>query len=166
MNEVSCADLSDDPTQFGSQGSPTWVNEIRLVEPNRLGVTLQEVTPEDAARQIADSVKERLAVLRQAQDDNGEPEALPRYPGATERSIWVVAENSRDGLAHVTFEMLGKARELTAVTRSEVVALVITSGGEAHAPALAAAGADRVLALDNSALGAGLRYAAAPWATS
>ena len=33
-----------------SVGSPTWVNEIRLVEPNRLGVTLQEVTPEDAAK--------------------------------------------------------------------------------------------------------------------
>ena len=157
VDEVSCADLSDDPTQFGSQGSPTWVNEIRLVEPNRLGVTLQEVTPEDAARQIADSVKERLAALQQAQGDDGgpsgSPEALPRYPGVTERSIWVVAENSRDGLAHVTFEMLGKARELTAVTRSEAVALVIASGGEAHAPALAAAGADRVLVLDNSALG-------------
>ena len=82
--EVSCADLSDDPSQFGAQGSPTWVNEIRLVEPNRLGVTLQEVTPEDAARQIADSVKERLAALQQAQGDDGgpsgSPEALPRYP--------------------------------------------------------------------------------------
>ena len=157
VNEVSCAQLSDDPSQFGSQGSPTWVNEIRLVEPNRLGVTLQEVTPEDAAQQIADSVKERLAALRQAQGEDSGPgsqsEALPRYPGATERSIWVVAENSRDGLAHVTFEMLGKARELTTVTQSEVVAVVIASGGEAHAPALAAAGADRVLLLDNSALG-------------
>ena len=59
---------------------------------------------------------------------------MPRYPGATDRSIWVVAENSRDGIAHVTFEMLGKARELTTVTRSEVVAVVIAPGGEAHAP--------------------------------
>ena len=157
VDQVSCADLSDDSSQFGSQGSPTWVNEIRLVEPNRLGVTLQEVTPEEAARQIADSVKERLAALRQAQGDEGEssgsPETLPRYPGATEGGIWVVAENSRDGLAHVTFEMLGKARELTTVTRSEVVAVVIASGGDTHAPALAAAGADRVLLLDNFALG-------------
>ena len=153
VNEVSCADLSDDLTQFGAQGSPTWVNEIRLVEPNRLGVTLQEVTPEDAARQIADSVKERLAELNAADPAASSPEALPRYPGATVRSIWVVAENSRDGLAHVTFEMLGKARELTTVTHSEVVAVVIASGAEAQAPALAAAGADRVLVLDNSELG-------------
>ena len=152
VDEVSCADLSDDSSQFGAQGSPTWVNEIRLVEPNRLGVTLREVTPEDAARQIAESVKERLAELDAAEPE-GSSEPLPRYPEATERSIWVVAENTRDGLAYVTYEMLGKARDLTTITQSEVVAVVIAPDGAAHAPALAAAGADRVLALDNSALG-------------
>ena len=152
VDEVSCAQLSDDASQFGSQGSPTWVNEIRLVEPNRLGVTLQEVTPEDAARQIADSVRERLAELSAAEPATS-TESLPRYPGNTDRSLWVVAENTRDGIAHVTFEMLGKARDLTAVTQSEVVAVVIAADGSAHAPALAAAGADRVLVLDNSALG-------------
>ena len=152
VDEVDCAQLSDDSSQFGAQGSPTWVNEIRLVEPNRLGVTLQEVTPEDAARQIAESVKERLAEL-----DAAEPEAssepLPRHPGATDQSIWVVAENTRDGLAHVTYEMLGKARDLTSTTKSEVVAVVIAASGESHAGSLAEAGADRVLVLDNSTLG-------------
>ena len=152
VDEVNSAQLSDDASQFGAQGSPTWVNEIRLVEPNRLGVTLQEVTPEDAARQIADSVRERLAELSAAEPEASQ-EALPRYPGASERSIWVVAENARDSLAHVTYEMLGKARDLTAITRSEVVAVVIAAGGDAHAPALAAAGADRVLVLDNATLG-------------
>ncbi len=157
VDQVTCAQLSDDPTQFGSEGSPTWVNEIRLVEPNRLGVTLQEVTPDEAARQVADSVRERLAELDSAGPE-ASPEVLPRYPGASERSIWVVAENTRDGLAHVTFEMLGKARELTAVTRSEVVAVVIAPGGETRGPALASAGADRVLTLDNSALGPDSSY--------
>ena len=153
VEEVNCAQLSGDQAQFGAQGSPTWVNEIRLVEPNRLGVALQEATPADAARQIANSVKERLAELDAAGPAASPPEALPRYPGVKERSIWVVAENSRDGLAHVTFELLGKARELTEVTRSEVAAVVIAPGGESHAAALAAAGADRILTLDNSALG-------------
>ena len=153
VEEVSCVQLSGDISQFGSQGSPTWVNEIRLVEPNRLGVTLQEVSPEDAARQIADSVRERLTELNAADAAASAPQALPRYPGARERSIWVVAENSRDGLAHVTFEMLGKARELTAVTHSEVAAVLIAPDAETQAPTLAAAGADRVLTLDNSQLG-------------
>ena len=152
VDEVSSAQLSDDTSQFGAQGSPTWVSEIRLVEPNRLGVTLQDVAPEEAAKQIADSVRQRLAELSAATPEDS-AEALPRYPGASERSIWVAAENTQDGLAHVTFEMLGKARELTAITRSEVVAVVIAADGERHAPALAAAGADRVLVLDNSALG-------------
>ena len=152
VDEMNCAMLSDDATQFGSQGSPTWVNEIRLVEPNRLGVTLQEVTPEDAAKQIADSVRDRLAELAAAEPEtSGDP--LPRYPGEKDRSIWVVAENTRDGLAHVTFEMLGRARELTAITRSEVVAVVIAEAGEAHSQSLAASGADRVLVIDNSPLG-------------
>ena len=152
IDEVNCSMLSDDPSQFGAQGSPTWVNEIRLVEPNRLGVTLQEVSPEDAARQIAQSVRDRLAELESAEpESSGEP--LPRYPASTERSIWVVAENSRDGLAHVTYELLGKARDLTAITQSEVVAVVISPNGESHASAMAAAGADRVLVIDNSSLG-------------
>ena len=152
VDEVNCSMLSDDTSQFGAQGSPTWVNEIRLVEPNRLGVTLNEVTPEEAATQIAQSVRERLAAL-DAEEPATPDEPLPRYPEVADRSVWVVAENSRDGLAHVTYEMLGKARDLSTETRSEVVAVVISADGEAHAPALAAGGADRVLVIDNSTLG-------------
>ena len=157
VEEVGCAELSGDASLFGAEGSPTWVNEIRLVEPNRLGVTLQEVAPEDAAGQITEAVRGRLAELESgagfSQQGQGAGEALPRYPGGRERSIWVVAENARDGLAHVTFEMLGKARELTAVTRSEVAAVVIRGGAGEYAASLAAAGADRVMALDNAGLG-------------
>ena len=150
--EVNCAMLSDDVSQFGAQGSPTWVNEIRLVEPNRLGVTIQEATPEGAAREIAEALRDRLAELESAEpEESNDP--LPRYPGGRERSIWVVAENTRDGLAHVTYEMLGKARELTVVTRSEVVAVVISPGGAGQSAALAAGGADRVVVIDNTELG-------------
>ena len=182
VEEVSCAGLSGDPLLFGAAGSPTWVNEIRLVEPNRLGVTLQDTAPGEAARQIAESVRGRLAELAAAGPVGGDVgRVLPRYPGVRDRSVWVVAENARDGLAHVTFEMLGKARELAGVTRSEVAAVVIRPGagywgdgdggqvagldgglgwgesslavGNAYASALAAAGADRVLALDRGPLG-------------
>ena len=153
VEEVGCAELSGDASLFGVEGSPTWVNEIRLVEPNRLGVTLQEVAPEDAAGRIAEAVRGRLAELEAGAgfSQQGAGEALPRYPGGRERSIWVVAENARDGLAHVTFEMLGKARELTAVTRSEVAAVVIRGRAGEYAASLA--GADRALLLDNAGLG-------------
>ena len=124
--EVTAADLSSDLSQFGLEGSPTWVDEIRLVEPNRLGVVLEDATPEDAAKQAADALRQRLAELAAA--DSAGPgkstaAALPKYPNCREKSIWVVAETTSQGLAHVTSEMLGKARELTQFTKSEVVAI-------------------------------------------
>ena len=151
-SQVSAADLTSDTSLFGAEGSPTWVSEIRLVEPNRLGERLEDAEPGDAARQVAASVRDRLAELAEAAPvDSGA--VLPRFPDSRERSVWVVAETTKDGLAHVTLEMLGKAREMTAVTESEVVAVVIATNGESLAQTLADQGADRVLVLDNSSLG-------------
>ena len=171
--QISCADLlsgqspdSDDAAapQFGADGSPTWVSEIRLVEPNRLGVTLQEATPDEAARQVAEAVRERLRELAAGTTENGGAEsaaAQPRYPGRRERGIWVVAESTRSGLAQVTYELLGKARELTAVTQSEVAAVAVNPNAAGYAAALTEGGADRVLALDDAALGPPCSRAAA-----
>ena len=154
--EVTAADLSSDLSQFGLEGSPTWVDEIRLVEPNRLGVVLEDATPEDAAKQAADALRQRLAELAAA-DSAGSGKsaaaALPRYPNSKEKSIWVVAETTSQGLAHVTSEMLGKARELTQFTKSEVVAVLISPSPDKAVEELASQGADRVLTLDNSQLG-------------
>ena len=152
-SEVSCADLSDDVSQFGAAGSPTWVNEIRLVEPNRMGVLLEEVAPDEAAQQVAEALRQRLAELAAADNAFSGPEILPRYPANRDKGIWVVAETTRDGLAHVTLEMLGKARELTAFTQSEVTAVIIAPDAASQAKVLTASGADRVLVLDNSGLG-------------
>ncbi|MDA1127764.1 MAG: FAD-binding protein [Chloroflexi bacterium] len=150
--QVTCADLSTDLSQFGSAGSPTWVDEIRLVEPNRLGVLLEDATPEDAAKQVAESLRQRLAELA-SQSGETSAEALPRYPDGKDKSIWVVAETTSQGLAHVTLEMLGKARELTQFTKSEVVAVLIAPQREDVVAELAAQGADRALVLDNSEIG-------------
>ena len=152
---LTCSDLSDDLSLFGADGSPTWVDEIRLVEPNRLGVLLQETAPEDVAKQVAESLRQRLAELAAESDTNSGPSTgpLPRYPGVTDKSIWVVAENTSKGLAPVTFELLGKARELTDFTKSEVVAVLISPPQESTISELASYGADRVLVLDNSRLG-------------
>lgn len=153
--ELSAADLTNDLSQFGAGGSPTWVDEIRLVEPNRLGVLLEESTPEEAAKQVADALRQRLAELASESEDGAGQiiSTLPRYPDAKDRSIWVVAETTSKGLAHVTLEMLGKARELTQLTKSEVVAVLIAPPNDETIAVLASQGADRVLVLDNSQLG-------------
>ena len=159
--QLTAADLSDDPSLFGLAGSPTWVEDIRLVEPDRLGVVIRDETPETAAAQVAEALRERLATLRAAADaanaagDAGVAGAvLPRYAGG-DRPIWVVAELAGSAARPVTLELLGKARALAPDTRSEVVAVVAGPGAPADAVSsqLAASGADRILALDTTTLG-------------
>ena len=155
VETLSCSDLTDDMSLFGLEGSPTWVEDIRLVEPDRLGVVFRDESPADAARQIADLLRERLTALADADaQDSPTGTTLPRYSGG-DRIIWVVAELAEGGVRHVTLEMLGKARALTPITQSEITAVVIHDGdpGDAIVTELAAAGADRVLKLDTSSLG-------------
>ena len=154
IEQLTCADLTDDLSLFGLDGSPTWVEDIRLVEPDRLAVVIREETPEDAARQVADMLRDRLATLSSAAGSDTGNAALPRHNGG-DRSIWVVAELAADGVRQVTLEMLGKARALTPITRSEVVAIVIQHGGPSSdlTTQLAEAGADRILTLDTTDLG-------------
>ena len=154
IEQLTCADLTDDLSLFGLDGSPTWVEDIRLVEPDRLAVVIRDETPEDAARQVADMLGDRLATLSAGADSGSNNDALPRYAGG-DRGIWVVAELAADGVRQVTLEMLGKARALTPITRSEVVAVVIQDGQPSSdvTTSLAEGGADRILTLDTTDLG-------------
>ena len=152
LDEVSCADLTTDLSQFGVEGSPTWVDDIRLVEPSRLGVIVEE-DPEIAAKQVADQLAARLAELDAGPGDTPASGPFPRFPDNREKSIWVVAETTRGGLRRVTLEMLGKARELTSVTQSDVVAILVGSPQDGLVNELMSGGADRVLVLDNAGKG-------------
>ena len=157
VEEVSCAQLSSDISQFGISGSPTWVQDIRLVEPDRLAVVIEGESPNAAAEQVAGLLRDRLAALESTSGSQTSPTlaGVPpeRYPDSKEKSIWVVAETSQAGLRRVTLEMLGKARELSSFTRSEVAAVLFGPPQEQLINELAAYGADRVLTLDNTALG-------------
>ena len=158
VEQLTCADLTDDLSLFGLEGSPTWVEDIRLVEPDRLGVVIRDETPEEAARQIAEHLRERLASLAAGAGDDSDDTELPHHDDG-DRPIWVVAELSGDGVRQVTLEMLGKARALTPITQSEVVAVVISDsiGEPANSMGilrqLVMGGADRVLTLDTGGLG-------------
>ena len=157
VEEVTCAQLSSDLSQFGLEGSPTFVQDIRLIESGRLGLMIEGETPSAAAQQAAEFLRERLEAL--SGDAGGETAATaqsggsPRYPENRDKGIWVVAEPFQDGLRRVTLEMLGKARELTSFTQSEVAAVLFGPPNERLIGELASRGADRVLTLDNTALG-------------
>ncbi len=157
IEELSCSELSSDLSQFGEPGSPTWVQDIRMLEPDRLGVTIEGGDPQEAAEQIAQGLRERLLYLASQEEAGGPEPVSERYPDSVDRSIWVVAETFQGELLHVTMEMLGKARSLTSVTHSQVAAIVISNQSEtqiqAAAQRLSDFGADKVLVLDNAQLG-------------
>ncbi len=153
VEELACAQLADDLSQFGLPGSPTWVADIRLVEPTRPGLMIEGETPDAAAQQVAQLLRERLASLAEEEEGSSPVPVMTRYPDDRGRSIWVVAETAQGELRRVTRELLGKARELTAITRSEVAAVLIGEAANSEPNSLAVYGADRVLTLDNSDLG-------------
>ena len=153
VEEVSCSQLSADPSQFGSSGSPTWVQDIRLVEPNRLAVVIDGESPADAARQVAGLLQERLRELTTTNGGSESASFTSRFPENRDRSIWVVAETFQGGLRRVTLEMLGKARQLTSFTESEVAAVSLGPAQQHLNQELALWGADRVMVLDTTDLG-------------
>ena len=148
IEEVGAAQLSDDASLFGAAGSPTWVAEIRLVEPERLGMVIEEPDPEEAARKLVEALRRKPLPPSPAQERRS-----PRFQGRREGAIWVAAERTGAGLRRTTFELLGKANELAKRTQSEVAAVLVGAGGEDDVKALSAYGADRVLILDDPALG-------------
>ena len=153
VEEVTCAQLTDDLSQFGLEGSPTWVEDIRLVEPTRQGLMIEGETPEAAAGQVAQMLRENLATLEVAGSTETSSADGVRYPDEKKQAIWVVAETSQVGLRRVTLELLGKARQLTNTTQSQVAAVLIGNTDQDSVATLTAYGADRVLTLDNATLG-------------
>ena len=153
LQELNCSDLSADVSQLGADGSPTWVQDIRLVEPARLGMVIEAETPAEAADKTAGLLRDRLRELDMAEDSGAQESMSPRFPGRREKSIWVVAENSQGTLRRVTPEILGKARELTSFTESEVAAVALGPKTDGLSKELAAWGADRVIFVDGPRVG-------------
>ena len=153
VEEITCSQLTDDLSQFGLEGSPTWVEDIRLVEPTRQGLMIEGETPEAAAQHVAQLLKESLVSMGSEVEDQQGVSETARYPNESAQSIWVVAETSQTGIRRVTLELLGKGRQLTPVTRSQVSAVLIGEATRDAVETLTEYGADRVLTLDNSTLG-------------
>ena len=52
-------DLTDDMSQFGLDGSPTWVDEIFSLESTRLGTVVRDLPPDEAVAQMMEFLEER-----------------------------------------------------------------------------------------------------------
>ena len=153
ITELTAAMLSEDVSQFGAAGSPTWVAEVRQIEPSREGRLIQEGSTAEMAREAVAALAERGALDAEGDtaDASDTADDAPRSVGGPE--LWVIAEADESGLRPVTFEMLAAAQPVADALGGRVAAFVI--GGEEateYTAALGQAGADVVMVASASGL--------------
>ncbi len=69
VEEVGATQLSQDTSVFGSTGSPTWVEDIRLLEPHRLANVIEEPDPVEAAKKVVEGIRNRPSTTLAAPSD-------------------------------------------------------------------------------------------------
>ena len=153
VETLVAADLSEDLSVFGTDGSPTWVSEIYSIEPEREGIMVRD-------KAAGEAVAELMAYLngREAFDGAGggmEDAGVPRG-GRRERgdmgAIWVLAETLGGELRPITLELLGRSCEFADELGTCVEAVLIGENVEQHGDKLTAFGADVVWMAQNERL--------------
>ncbi len=153
IERISAADLGGDVERFGATGSPTWVLGLESAADERR----REVLPgEDLAADVR-----RVAGALVAAGIFGEWRIQRRAPAVASRgaadalagtTTLVVAEVLGGALRPVTFELIGKARQLAAAHGGRVDVVVADGAAEGLAEELATSGVDRVLVAQDPAL--------------
>lgn len=151
--ELTAADLSEDTSVFGLEGSPTSVNEIYSIEPDRDKVVSSE-------KPVDESVAELMAYLEgrgafSSERAGGEQSGIargPRRDAGSAGAIWVVSDILAGHVRPVTLELLGRASELASQLGTNVEALLIGHDLETHCATLASYGADRIHLADSPLL--------------
>ena len=153
IEELTAADLSDDSSLFGPQGSPTRVSDIYSVEPKREGIVIRD-TPVEEAVDLLMGYLDGRGVFEDtaASGPTGTPRGPRRQPGEA-GPIWVVAELLRGEVRPVTLELLGRAGDLAEQIESSVDAVLMGDDIDRHVSTLTAYGADCVHAARAERLG-------------
>ncbi len=151
VETVTASDLSADLTRFGAAGSPTWVESVQTVEDNRESRVLEGELPEQIDTLVQALLARGLFGTWTAEGTANEKKVRSADPEPG-KAVWVVAETLGDTLRPVSFELLGKAVELSAQYGGEVGAVLIGNGLEAHIAPLAEYGADVVYRAEDARL--------------
>ena len=144
IEQLSAVDLTDDMSQFGLDGSPTWVDEIFSLESTRLGTVVRDVPTEEAVAQLMAFLEERGVFDSDSSSRAGGGARGPRLECGPQGAIWVVAEIITGTVRPVTLELLGRARELASQISTNVEAVLIGDDNEGRIQELTAYGADTV----------------------
>ncbi len=141
---ITPRELSPDVSIFGIAGSPTWVEAIFSVEPQRKHIVRRVDGNAEAivAQLVEDLVGEGLFGEWKTRE-HGPLRPLPSA-GRHGPSFWTVAEIIEGEIRPATLELLGKSIELAHQVDGEIDAVVIGADVQRHAEVLAAHGADKV----------------------
>jgi len=150
---VRASELGADAKQFGLAGSPTWVQEVRVVTTPKTECKFIDATdPKRAAAEVM-SVLEELGALKPRVRDRRSIGSV-RRASKRGRDVWIVCETDLEGrITRGTLELLSRGDELASRLGGALVAVGFDVGVARHAGLLASFGADQVIAIEHPALG-------------
>ncbi len=151
LEAVSMKDLGANAEDFGLQGSPTWVAEIRAVEAPTTRCKLIDAS--DPERAAADVIAEldKVGALNAGTARHRAISAIMRKPRRG-RDVWVAVETNLAGfVTRGSLEMLSRADQLASHLGGAVIAAGFGASMRKHAGLLGRYGADRVLIIEAAA---------------
>ncbi len=150
-----------DVAEFGLQGSPTWVESIESIEPQRKRILRQASDGvERVVRETFDDLK-REGLFGEWQSKTHTQIETGAVRDNSAKSFWVFVEIIENEIRPVTFELLGRAVQLAEESGGEVGALVLGADIKRLEKILASHGADKIYFAEHSALA---QYATEPFA--
>jgi len=149
---VRALELGAEAKEFGLAGSPTWVQEVRVVTtPKTEPKFIDASDPERAATEVM-SALESIGALKPRVHDRRQI-ATARRAGVRGRDVWIVCETDLEGrITRGTLELLSRGDELASRLGGALVAVGLDAGVARHAGLLASFGADLVLTAEHPAL--------------
>jgi electron transfer flavoprotein alpha subunit len=161
ITALSLKDLGASAGDFGLEGSPTWVAEIRAVEtPVTKCVFIDASDPERAAADVIAELDKAGALKPRAGRRRAISKSI-RKP-LRGRDVWVAIEATIAGfVTRGSLELLSRADQLASQLGGAVIAAGFGASMRLHAGVLARYGADRVIVLESPMLEAYTPEAAA-----
>ena len=150
--EVNAAGLSEDASLFGVAGSPTVVDEIYSIQPDREGVIIRDKPVEEAVGLLMEYLEGHGVFEAERGSGTELGPRGPRLEPGQVGAIWVVAELLGSEVRPVTLELLGGARVLTSDIDATVEAVLYGEDVGRHVSTLTAHGADRVYMAEDARL--------------
>jgi len=152
VQAVRAADLGADPKEFGLAGSPTWVQEVRVVETPKTECKFIDSIDAERAAAEAMSALETLGALK-PRVHKRRPIAAARRASKRDCDVWIACETDLEGrITRGTRELLSRGDDLASRLGGALVAVGFDVAISRHAGLLASFGADQVLTLEHPAL--------------